>query len=197
METTGSSKNSLTDALRRAPQGRTSLRRRLLGGLSGAVILAATTLPMTIDQTSLLPELQTAQAASEAAGGNESGTGEGRGIGKGNGKGQGGGNNGNGGGMGDDDEGHDSGGGGGGGGGNATGPSGDGGGHDFGGSDDTGGAGPAVGAIEDSPPGAPVSAQAAGLPTIQQIFAMDDKSVLSADQELSAIENGWGTPPGE
>lgn len=198
MEKTGAIDQFALNAVetQRATQGATSLRRRLSGGLAGLVVLAAAALPITIGQTSFLPEFQSARAAASEAGGNEDGGGDGQGNGQGNGKGQGGihrkiGNGDDGdtdsGGGGIDDEDH------------GAGPGGTGNDRDPGGFGNIGeaDAANAIAAVDDIPPAGPVDTPVAALPTIQQIFSMDDRSILNADQELQAIQNGWGGPPSE
>ena len=128
-----------------------------------------------------------ASSSPQGAGGDGGvGTGNGNGQGKGNGKGQGGGNGGGGGGGGDNGGGAgDNGGGGGdngGGGGNNSGGN-NGGGPDFG-QDDL-----ASDMIDGISMGAGDSVD--GVPTVQQIFALPTTAIVSADEELELIKNGW------
>lgn len=171
---------SNTAATRYAPPRQTGRRQRLLCGLSAIAFLAAVALPVTIDATSMAPAFTSAHAA-----GNDNGNGDGQGRGEGNGKGRG---DENGGGKkppkdddddADDDAGDDEHG--------NPGSNQAGGGKDSGtdGYDDVDET-----ALADAPAGIPTTA----LPTIQQIFAMGEESVLNTDQEMLAIENGWNTP---
>lgn len=160
------------------------LRQRLLCGVSALAFILTVAAPVTIDATSNAPAFKTALA------GNENGTGDGQGKGNGNGKGRG---DENGGGNklpGDDDNddndddgdddvvdndsqpGSDA---------DATGPEDD---------IDEVAYGESAGAVDGVATGTPV----APLPTIQQLFSLGDKSVLSAEEELLAIQNGWGAP---
>lgn len=166
------------------------LRPCLLGGLSAVAILAAVSLPVTINTASMTP------AFSSALADNGNGNGDGQGRGNGNGKGRGdeygGGNgsdgdNGDNGDSGGDDSGDD----------NGDPSSGNraeelGGGNpgDFGDIDESEFADEMAGPA--SPPEeALATAAAPALPTIREIFALGDESVLSAEQEMLAIKNGW------
>ncbi len=175
------------------------LRWRLLSGLSAFAFVAAVSLPVTVDTASLTPELAAAQAAGN---GNGNGNGDGQGKGKGNGKGRGDEN-----GIGrkppkdydgdDDDQGDDD--------------------DDHGDDDDGGrpgrasedrpdGGGGGAGEFGDADEASLADAvaeaghpadngignpAAAALPTVRQIFSLGENSVLSGEQELLAIKNGW------
>lgn len=172
----------------------TSLRWRLLSGLSAITFVVAVTLPITTDSTNLLPSLASAMAA-------DNGNGDGQGKGNGNGKGRGdeyGNGNGPGGGNGarddDDDEDHDD---------DDAGDS-DPGDDNANDNEHAGGSNDGIpgefGEIEDSAftdvaedvPTLPDRA-APALPTIREVFALGDESVLNAEQELLAIQNGWNS----
>jgi hypothetical protein len=185
---------------------RTHRRQRLLRGLFALAFLAAVTLPVTIEGASMIPGVAAALAAS-----NDNGTGDGQGNGKGNGKGRGdefGGGKGpprSGGGdpdddddddHGDDDDDDDGDDHSGGFGGRDTNPGGGGGERDangFGETDDEIASADATEAVDGITAEGPVGLPApTALPTIQQVFSLGEESVLDADQELLAIENGWG-----
>ncbi len=183
---------------------RTGLRRRLLSGLSAVAFLGAVSLPVTIDLGSLSPELATAQAVGNGQGG---GNGDGQGRGKGNGKGRGDENGGRKkpGDWGDDDQGEDDQG--------EDDHGDDDDGHDDDdddepgrpnndrsddrgdngdmGEDDEAMATGAVAEVDQSPEDAVAGTPTATLPTVRQIFSLGEEAVLSAEQELLAIENGW------
>jgi hypothetical protein len=150
---------------------RTHRRQRLLRGLFALAFLAAVTLPVTIEGASMIPGVPAALAAS-----NDNGTGDGQGNGKGNGKGRGdefGGGKGpprSGGGDPDDDDDDD-----------------------YGNDDETASV-DATEIADSMTTDGPVGVSAPALPTIQQVFSLGEESVLNADQELLAIENGWGSP---
>ncbi len=175
---------------------RVGLRWRLLSGFSALAFLAAVALPVTIDTASLAPELVVAQAAGN---GNGNGNGDGQGKGKSNGKGRGDEN-----GIGrkppkdydgddddqgdDDDHGYDE---------DRPGPAaedrpggGGGGAGEFGEADEASFADAVAetGHLADDGIGSPA---AAALPTVRQIFSLGENSVLSDEQELLAIKNGW------
>ena len=168
-------------------------RLRLLCGLSAIAFLASVALPITIDTVSLSPVFKSALAA-----GNGTGNGDGQGRGIGNGKGQGddnrnGGKTPKGGGGDGDDDGDDD-----------TGGADDddhgkraadrnddnGRDGDYGDFDETAYADTVEsvdGVAGDELAGSPTTA----LPTVQQVFALGEGSVLSTEQELLAIQNGW------
>ena len=175
---------------------RTHRRQRLLRGLFALGFLTAVALPVTIEGTSMAPGVAAVMAAS-----NDNGTGDGQGNGKGNGKGRG---DELGGGKGppksggddpddddhDDDDDDDDGVG------NPDGNPGGGGGRDaddYGDDDETASA-DATEIADSMTTDGPVGVSAPALPTIQQVFSLGEESVLSADQEMLAIENGWGAP---
>jgi hypothetical protein len=170
---------------------RTHRRQRLLRGLFALAFLAAVTLPVTIEGASMIPGVPAALAAS-----NDNGTGDGQGNGKGNGKGRGdefGGGKGpprSGGGDPDDDDDDDDGFGDSGG---NPGGGGERGADDYGNDDETASV-DATEIADSMTTDGPVGVSAPALPTIQQVFSLGEESVLNADQELLAIENGWGSP---
>lgn len=190
MASTGTVAITATNAVAKheASHAQAGIRLPLLSGLSVIAFLASVALPVTIDAGSMTPAFSSALADN----GNGNGNGDGQGKGLGNGKGRGdemGGGNGS-----DDDEHGD-----------------DGGNSDSG--DDDGGPGADVpprdpdggntGDVDDTgdtqfadefggPPSEPLAGPAApALPTVQEIFALGEDSVLSAEQELLAIKNGW------
>lgn len=166
-------------------------RRSWLHGLAIIVslsFLAAAVLPISLDGTSLAPGFAAAWAGD---GGNGDGKGRGKGNGKGrgdeNGGGVGGGANGDGlgdsnGGANDDSADFD-----GFGGGPVVEPGDNGAGTDDGAGDYADDASSLAG---NAPAGAPSPA----LPTVKEIFALGEDSVLTADQEILAIKNGWSIP---
>jgi len=166
-----------------APAG---IRLPLLSGLSVIAFLASVALPVTIDTGSMTPAFSSALADN----GNGNGDGQGKGIGNGKGRGDE-----MGGGNGSDDDEH-----------------GDEGGNAGAGDDDDGPVGDDpprdpdggnTGDVDDTgdtqfadefggPPSKPLAGPAApALPTVQEIFSLGEDSVLSAEQELLAIKNGW------
>jgi hypothetical protein len=184
-----------------------SRRQRLLCGLSAIAFVASVALPITIDVKSMAPGFNAALAAGP---GNGNGNGDGQGKGKGNGKGKGD-ENGNGkppkgGGDDDDDDDDDDGPGD-----TDDGDTGSGGAddddhggriadrnldpddHDGGGNSEIDEAvyADAVTAVGSVPANNPAGLPASPLPTVKQIFALGEGSVLNPDQELLAIQNGW------
>ena len=175
-------------ASHRAAPGHGRLRQRLLYRLSALAFVVSVAMPVTIDATTNAPGFKTALA------GNENGTGDGQGNGQGNGKGRG---DEIGGGkkrLNDDDDDDD-----------------DDDVDNVGNDDDIGqsasdepGSGTdaaddvdevAYGESVEALDGVPAGTPAATLPTIQQVFSLGEDSALSAEQELLAIQNGWGAPP--
>lgn len=165
------------------------VRQRFLYGIFAVAFIISAAGPVSIDATTGTPGIKSALA------GHENGTGDGQGNGKGNGKGQGDENGGGKGRSGNDDDdvaddddfgGNDDG----------TDPPGDapGGGDDRADADsdiDEVAFGSSVGAVN----GMSAATSAAALPTVQQIFSLDEDSVLTPEQELQAIGNGWTAPP--
>lgn len=172
-----------------APAG---MRARLLSGLSVIAVLASVALPVTIDTGSMMPAVSTALADN----GNGNGDGQGKGIGNGKGRGDemGGGNGDND----DDDDDHDDDGGLGDsdddddglGAGDHTGEPGGDNADDFGDIGDTDLA-DEMADVAGVPAEALAAPSAQALPTVREIFALGEESVLSAEQELLAIKNGW------
>jgi len=178
MASTGTVAITATNAVAKheASHAQAGIRLPLLSGLSVIAFLASVALPVTIDAGSMTP------AFSSALADNGNGNGDGQGKGIGNGKGRGdemGGGNGS-----DDDEHGDEGGPG------ADDPPRDPDGGNTGDVDDTGDT-----QFSDEfggPPSEPLGGPAApALPTVQEIFSLGEDSVLSAEQELLAIKNGW------
>lgn len=175
-----------------ADRDRSPVRAGLLASTAALAMIFVAALPLTFDAANGI------LAVKSAAAGNENGTGDGQGKGRGNGNGQGDENGGgNGGGKGqsplpndggnddadlpDDVGGPDD-----------PGAAHDGGGPDVAGDIDEGALATAVDAIDGTSAAGPVGAPAASLPTIKQIFELSQESVLSAEAELEAIQNGWG-----
>lgn len=171
-------------AARQAPA---AARLRLLSGLSAVAFLAVVALPVTIDTSSMTPAFGSALAD------NGNGNGDGQGKGQGNGKGRGDENGiGKGStgddeddGAGDDEDDPTTGDGTG-----ELGGSSDGNNGDFG---DIGDAemGDELAGTAGLPDETIANAAAPALPTIREIFALGEESVLNAEQELLAIKNGW------
>jgi len=178
------SDRTTTEQQRTAPAPR-RFRQRFLCGVSALAFIVSVAMPVTVDATSNAPAFKTALA------GNENGTGDGQDRGRGNGKGRGDENGGGNKKLPDDDDdddvddiddegaGNDSQPGDGA---DATGPDDD---------IDEIAYGESTGAVAGVSTGTP----AVTPPTIQQIFSLGEDSVLSAEEELLAIQNGWGAPP--
>jgi len=164
----------------------------MLAALMAGAILCIVAIPLTVDSSSMIPGLSVALAD------NSNGTGDGQSKGKGNGKGRG---DENGGGNpsqgssaadGDDDSGDD--------GSHAGdndrttgelgGESGDDNADGFGDVDESSFAGE-MADVTAPPAEATTGPVTQALPTIREIFALGQESVLDSEQEMLAIKNGW------
>jgi len=206
MARTGTAATTGTNAVakREASHAPAGMRPHLLSSLSVVALLVSVALPVTVDTGTMTPAFSFALADNGNGNGNGNGDGQGKGIGNGKGRGDemGGGN-----GFDDDEHGDD---------GENAGPGddehGDHGGNTGPGDDDDGPAGNDpprdpdgghTGDVDDTgdtqfadefggPPSKPLAGPAApALPTVQEIFSLGEDSVLSAEQELLAIKNGW------